>query len=224
VRVSNLAPIIDFAFILALTLPALGPSAHAKPRVILPVLLHQVESKYVKAGTLSAELVQITENPATNQKKTGSGTIQIKHPDKIRWEMKSPDKSLLVSNGQSMWFYTPPFDAEDRGKVRVLPASQAQSRLANALLSGRFSQVVGISITEQGKNNYLIVPKPGTAGTVLNAVVQIDPDTKLIGNLTLENSGGNKTEIKLSKIVLGGPLDDKLFVFEAPPNTDVEKE
>ncbi len=185
----------------------------------LPPLLKAVEKNYSKSGTISAEFSQVNENPTLSQKKISSGKILIKRPNKIRWETSQPDTSLLVSNGAKFWFYNPPFEKGERGQVIERKASQVQTRLANALLSGSFS-VKDLKIQQKGPNQFVLIPKRGSAGTVTQATIEINTAKKQVQKVILDHQGGNHTEISLSKIELGKPLKNDLFVFQVPPNTD----
>lgn len=186
----------------------------------LPQILQDVESKYTQAATLQAEFNQVNEIAALKTKKQSSGVIMVKRPDKLRWETLKPDMNLLVSDGRRFWFYTPPFDEGEHGQVIEKRTNEINSKLANALLSGRFSVANEMKIKQESPSKFLLTPKPGTAGTVSRAEIEIDPDQKLIKKVTLEHKGGNRSEITLSKIELGKPIGDEAFVFTPPPNTD----
>lgn len=192
----------------------------AAPPKRLPQLLQEVEKKYTKAATLKADFSQSNNNPSFSQKKISSGKIFIKRPSKIRWETEKPDPSLLLGNGKKYWYYTPPFDAEESGQVIEKPASEVQSKLANALLSGEFSVAQSMSIQQKTPSVFTLVPQSGTAGTVSKATIEINLKTKVIQKVILDHNGGNHSEISLSHIILGDPLDDDLFIFHAPPNTE----
>lgn len=186
----------------------------------LPLLLKEVEKKYSKSETLEADFVQINETKTTGQKKKSTGVILFKRPDKVRWETHTPDKSLLVSDGKTAWHYTPPFDEEENGQVIIRKAAELNTRLTHALLSGRFSSAKDMEILDKGSNRFILLPKRGSAGTVKEAEIEIDPAEKVIRKITLEHKGGNRSEITLTKVELGKNLPEPLFHFEIPPNTD----
>jgi outer membrane lipoprotein carrier protein len=185
----------------------------------VPELLREVEETYTKAGTLFAEFSQTNESAATGTKKTSSGRIAIKRPDKVRWETTSPDPNLLVSDGKKAWYYTAPFDETEHGQVSEYPASRVRSKLANAILSGEFSgkdlKIKTIDVT-----HFSIIPKKGTAANVKEAKVKVDPSKRTIVQIEILYDDGNRAQIDLSNIKLGEKLGDDVFVFQAPPNTD----
>lgn len=204
---------------LSVSLTCFAVPARKKPPQ-LPPLLVEVETKYTRASTLTAEFSQVTEDAILQKKKISSGKIFIKRPSRVRWETLLPDKNLLVSDGQHFWYYTPPFDEGERGQVIEKKSSNVQSRLANSLLSGAFSMNRDMIIRQKTPSQFLLTPKAGSAGTVQQALVEIDPEKKIIQKVTLNHRGGNRAEISLSKVELGADLKDTLFTFQPPPNTD----
>ena len=201
-----------------------GSLIHAAP---LPKILQEIEKKYTASATLSADFQQEQLNKITSRTTISSGKIFVKRPSKIRWETTKPSSTLLIGNGQKYWFYTPPFDPQDKeekGQVIEKPAAQVQSKLADALISGSFSMARDMKIQQGTPGTFTLTPKPGSAGTVATASIVVDLKEKLIRKVILNHKGGNRAEISLSNIELGKPLAESLFVFVAPPNTDQIKE
>jgi outer membrane lipoprotein carrier protein len=186
----------------------------------IPGLLEEVEATYSKAATLSADFTQITDNVALSQKKKSSGKLYLKRPSQVRWETQKPDVNLFVSNGQTSWFYTPPFDEGEHGQLVVKKSSETHSKLANALLAGSFSVVKGMKIEQKSESSFTLYPRRGTAGTIQKATIEVDLANKFIRKVILDHKGGNHAEITLSNIQLGSPLKNDLFNFVPPPNTD----
>jgi len=197
--------------------PSLRPSP--KPGVELPQALREVETKYSQAQTLIAEFTQVNETAATGARKESKGILYARRPNQIRWETRSPDANLLVSDGKKFWFYTPPFDESEHGQVIEKSASQVQTKLANALLSGSFSSTP-MKIEEKSPTQFVLIPKQGTAGTVRRAEIRINAEKREIQTVTLEHEGGNRSEIQLTAIELGKPINAQLFHFTPPPGTD----
>lgn len=194
--------------------------AKTKKKAALPPLLTEVEQKYADAKTMIAEFSQVNEIAALKQKKSSTGVIAVKRPDKLRWETVKPDPNLLVSDGKRFWLYTPPFDEGERGQLIERRSSEIQSRLASALLAGKFSVARDMRIRKKSSSRYDLIPKPGSAGTVVRAEIEVNPEKKLIEKVVLQHKGGNRSEITLTGIRLGEELADDMFVFVAPPDTD----
>ena len=207
-----------------MTAPAFAAPSKAAPAKI-PSELLAIEKSYAEAGTLQAQYSQVTFKAAMNSESRSSGNLSIKRPDKLKWEQTQPDTSLTLSDGRTVWFYTPPFDKDEKGQLIQRKSSQVNSKLANALLSGSFSSNArNMKIERKSPILFDLRPKKGTAGSILRAELEIDPQAKLIRKVTLFHEGGNRSEIGLSGIKLGEKLEDSLFKFSPPPNTDIVKE
>ena len=209
---------------LSLALVPVTTSWAAPKTAEIPAILLEIEKKYQAAATLSAEFNQINEQAALGTTKKSAGVIFIKHPDKMRWETRTPDANTLVSNGKTVWFYTPPFDEEDRGQVIEKSAKSIRSKLMDALLAGKFSATRGLQIREKTPQSFVLIPKKGTAGTVKRAEIEVSLERKWIQKVIIEHRDGNRSEIALSNIELGKPLEDSQFNFVAPANTDRVRE
>ncbi|NBU19842.1 outer membrane lipoprotein carrier protein LolA [bacterium] len=193
--------------------------------VKLPDTLLAIEKKYKKAGTLEADFSQVNENSNLSQrKKLSSGKLQLRFPSQVRWDTQKPDRNLLVSDGQTFWYYTPPFDSDDQGQLIEKRASQVQSELAQDLLSASFSAIKSAKLSQESSTRFLITPHAGRGGNVKEAVLEIDPKGLMIRKVILFYTGGNRSEITLSNIELGKPLLEELFHFKAPANTEMVRE
>ncbi len=193
-----------------------GPIAYA-----LPTLLGQVQAEYQKSAGISARFEERIQVKATKQNKKMEGRIWIKRPNKLRWETMIPDPNILVSDGKTYWFYTPPFEKGERGQVIIKKSAQVQTQFLNALLSGSFDfGKTRTTIEQKSDNVFLLEPQKGTAGDVKTAEVTINPKSKKIEKVVLSHTSGNITEIELKEIELSAALDEKLFKFVPDRNTD----
>lgn len=180
----------------------------------------QVEAKYAKGGTLSADFEQVTESKTLNRVKKSRGRLSMRQPGSVRWETTAPEPSTLVSDGKTYWLYTPPFDAGENGQVIEKPASQIHNQLANSILAGTVSKNPNLKVKALSKNQFEILPQKSVGGTVRRAVVEVDAREQVIRKLTLEHIDGNRAEITLSKVEVGTPFKPDFFSFIPPPNTD----
>jgi outer membrane lipoprotein carrier protein len=185
----------------------------------LPEALAQVQAEYQKASGIQARFDQVTQVKATKQVKKALGRIWIKRPNKVRWETLEPDANILVSDGKTFWFYTPPFDKGERGQVLIRKSGQVQTKFLNALLSGSFD-FEGGQITTLSANVFKLIPKKGTAGDVMTAVIEVGPTTHKIEKVSLTHSSGNETQIKLKEIKITSDIPDSMFKFTPDRNTD----
>ncbi|MCK5680613.1 outer membrane lipoprotein chaperone LolA [bacterium] len=83
-------------------------------------ILGQIRQKYSRAEAFSGRFTQKTTYVDTNETTLSMGRIWIQGPDKMRWEYKIPGKQLLVSDGKTIWYYTPDLNQVMLGKVKEI--------------------------------------------------------------------------------------------------------
>ncbi|MBI4925170.1 MAG: outer membrane lipoprotein chaperone LolA [Bdellovibrio sp.] len=208
---------ISFLIIsLVLFLPLTSLSKQLK----IPALLKQVEENYKQSNTLFTKFKQTVDQPLLKKTKTSTGLLLFKRPGKFRWETRSPEPSILVSDGKKIWFYTPPFDKDEHGQIIEKKSTQVQSALMNTLLSGSFSLAKLMKIKKLKRNMFLLIPELGSSGSVQTVEIEINVSKKLIQKMIFKQTGDNITKIDLSEITLGKKLEDSLFHFIPPPGTE----
>lgn len=188
----------------------------------IPAPLRAIEKKYQTEGQFEADLEQTTENASFKTVKKGKGRIWVKRPGQVRWETYSPDPSTLVTDGKTYWYYTPPFDANEAGQLIEKPASKVKSELATVLLAGEFSRSKNLRISGVGHNQFKVIPKKGSAGSVQQAILEIDPTSSTIRRIEILHTDGNRAEITLKDMRFGAQADihGETFRFRAPPRTE----
>jgi outer membrane lipoprotein carrier protein len=68
-------------------------------------LAQSIDNHYNHLRTLQAEFSEIYRGTGTER--TETGTLWLKKPGKMRWEYRSPQPKLFLSDGQTAWFYLP---------------------------------------------------------------------------------------------------------------------
>lgn len=189
-----------------------------------PKALKDVEAHYAKAKTLKMDFEQVTRSASLGTERKTKGEILWMRPDFLRWDTKSPDPSLLVSDGKVFWFYTPPFSPGDPGQAVKTSANRVASKIAVELLRGSFRSVRSLPVKTVSKDTYSFEPKKGTAGDVLRIELRVDPAASTIMGVRLEHVSGNSTDLALSGVKPGAPLDAKLFRFDPPKGTQITVE
>ncbi len=185
-----------------------------------PSLLQKVSDRYSKLTGIRADIEQTVFVKALDKKTVSKGTIALRFPEGLRWEMETPEKSLTIGDGKKYYFYTPPFNETDRGQVVVQRALGLQTRLASSLLKGQFTKTKDATFKEMAPRILRMTPKKGTAGDLKAAVLGFDSDL-VLESVTLDYASGNTTEILLKNLKTNPELAESLFKFEIPKGTEV---
>src|SRR5437867_12021466 len=115
-----------------LTLLVLVVPAAAQTTVTLDDAIRGIEGAYGRMTDLKAEFTQTAFNKSLNQTIPATGKVYLKKGGKLRWEYAEPTPQQTVSDGTTIWIYTPTLNQVNTG-----PAPEALAGPAGSLLSGR---------------------------------------------------------------------------------------
>lgn len=144
------------------------------------------------------------------------GKIWIKLPNYFKLQMISPDESVLISDGKTLWFYNP--------FVEQVMISWLKEIINNTplllIVYNRNSDWKKFNVKRQG-DNFILVPKLNL-GSFNKAIINITSDGKIKSFSSFESNGlcntyifnyQNKKVINIDefklKLPLGITLDDQ---------------
>ena len=141
-----------------------------------------------------------------------TGELTIERPNKMRWKTNPPDDTLMIANGESVWYYNP--------FVEQVTVYQQQDATANSpmllLLTGSDEQWQGYQVTESAPNQYHIVSI--TTESELNLGFTDDTLT----DIQLQQQGGDTITLELTDVAVNPALERQLFTFDVPDGVDVD--
>ena len=184
----------------------------------LDKLLKSVENRYNKAKTLQV-LFNETYTPQGKPQRSESGTLLLRKPLRMRWEYSQPKGKLFVSDGKSLWLYTP---ADNRAEQMPLKDSE-DMHAPLAFLLGR------LNFDKDFKN---LQARPDTAGTRITAEPKTDnlpytavefvvaPDSQ-IREVKVTGFDNSILDFHFDAEKVDPSLDAALFVFKAPAGAEV---
>jgi outer membrane lipoprotein carrier protein len=198
-------------------------AALALPRVVrpaappsVPELLTGIENRYNHIQTLE---VAFTESWTLNgRKRSGSGTLALRKPGKMRWEYALPAGRLFISDGEYIYSYDP--DQRRAEKIKMKAVDDMRAPLA--FLLGRLNfhddfsefrstpqgeQVFLTAIPKSGKMPYTEVSFLTGADFVIHRLVVKQQDSSVLEYAF----DGEKTNV---------PVAETMFRFQPPPGVE----
>ena len=94
------------AMLVCLLAPA-AAGAQTAPAHSLDDVVRGLEGAYGKINDLKAEFSQNAFNKSLNQTIPAAGAVYLKKGGKLRWEYTQPTPQEIVSDGKTLWVYTP---------------------------------------------------------------------------------------------------------------------
>jgi outer membrane lipoprotein carrier protein len=186
----------------------------------------KLQAACAKTQDLSARFQQTVSYRSLNLvRDEGGGSFLVKRPGKVRWEYDKPEPRLFVTDGKTLWVYSP---AEKQ--VRILEAGEAfSSRVPLSFLAGdcdlrrEFTVAAVEHAATRGSANLMVLdlkPLRPEAG-ITRILLEVNLQSYLVEKTTAFDAAGNTTVIALSDVKLNTGLSDRQFQFTPPADVTV---
>ncbi|MBI2202716.1 MAG: outer membrane lipoprotein chaperone LolA [Candidatus Rokubacteria bacterium] len=206
---------VKLAVLVLLAVCVAAPAA-AQP---LDGVIRDVETAYGKLNDLKAEFSQSAFNKSLNQTIQAQGTVFVKKGGKLRWEYREPTVQEIVSDGKTLWVYTPQLSQVNTGPAPEALAGPAGSFLAGlGKLREHFDvRFLNPAQPKDGDGNWTLDLTPKQAlPTLSRLVLGVDPREFLVRRAVVYDQFENTVTMRFSKVTANAGLPDKLFTFVAP--------
>lgn len=188
-------------------------------------VVEKVEATCAQTQDLSARFQQKATNRTLNEDRDASGVFLAKRPGKMRWEYQKPEPRLFVTDGKTLWDYSP----ADK-QVRVQEVAQAlTSRVPMSFLAGdctlrrdfEISLVENAATRSDPRIRILdLRPKRPEAG-IARMFLEVSVKGYMVEKTTVLDAYGNTTVIALTNLKLNPGLSDDQFRFTPPAGVRV---
>jgi outer membrane lipoprotein carrier protein len=200
--------------IVALVLPAASASAQG-----LDAVIRDVEAAYARLADLKAEFSQAAFNKSLNQTIPAEGTVYLKKGGRLRWEYTAPTPQEIVSDGKTLWVYTPQLNQVNTGPAPEALAGPAGSFLAGlGKLREHFDvRFLNLAQPRDGDGNWVLDLKPKQPlPTMARLILALDPRDLQVRKAVVYDQFENTVTMKFAKVTVNGGLPEKLFTFVPP--------
>ncbi len=200
------------------------PGAAVSQELALEDVVAGLEAKYGAITDLRAEFIQQAFNKSLGQTITAEGVVSLKKPGKMRWEYRTPTPQQIVSDGRSLWVYTP-----ELNQVNVTEAPRALAGPAGSFLAGlgRLREEFSIRflnpaarVDEAGRPVLDLTPKVPTP-VLSRLILSVDPEERLVRKAVLYDQFGNTVTMSFTRVAVNPGLADQLFTFTPPKGVAV---
>jgi outer membrane lipoprotein carrier protein len=200
--------------VLVLVLLAVPASAQT-----LDDAIRGVEGAYGRMTDLKADFTQTAFNKSLNQTIPATGKVYLKKGGKLRWEYAEPTPQQIVSDGKTIWIYTPTLNQVNTG-----PAPEALAGPAGSFLSGlgKLREHFGVRLLNPAQpkdadgNVVLDLTPKQPLPTLQRLILAFDPNGWQLRSALVYDQFENTVTMKFAKLAINSGLEDKLFAFVPP--------
>lgn len=145
------------------------------------------------------------------------GEMQLKRPNKFRWDYSKPFEQQIISDGERVWLY----DIE-LAQVTVRPLGKALGSSPAALLAGDSNLEKNFKLKKIMSQDGIdwVSADPNNEDSGFEKIL-IGFKNDQLQEMQLVDSFGHQTKIVFSKLENNPVINNKLFLFKPPAGVDV---
>ena len=185
-----------------------GSALNAEP---VETELRKLLSDYDGFTARFSQTVTDTNNNLLHQ---ATGELVFKQPGKFRWQVIEPEEELLLSNGQSLWWFNPFLE-----QVSIYDAAEAVATTPFALLVSNNDETWNKFDIEKVESGFVITPKDIDASQVTKLAVLFDK--YLLTQIVITDRTQQTSAYVLSKHKFDKKAEYQ-FDFTIPEDIDVD--
>jgi outer membrane lipoprotein carrier protein len=198
----------------------LGPALGVPAPITIDDVVRGLEQAYGRLTDLKAEFSQTSFNKSLDATIPARGAVYLKRGGKLRWEYSEPTPQEIVSDGKTLWVYTPVL-----AQVNTGPAPEALAGPAGSFLAGlgrlrehfdvRFLNPARPTDTDGNVVLDLIPRQP--LPTLARLILSLEPRGWEIRKAVVYDQFENTVTMQFTSVAINTGLSDRLFTFVPPP-------
>jgi outer membrane lipoprotein carrier protein len=207
--------------------PSAAPAPAGEPRpgaapagaLTLETVVRGLETAYGRMQDLKGEFSQTAFNKSLNQTIPAHGTMFMKRGGKLRWEYTEPTPQQIVSDGKTLWVYTPSLNQVNVGDAPEALAGPAGSFLAGL---GRVREHFAVRFlnpaqprADDGTVVLDLTPKQPQP-TMTRLLLSVDPRGWQVRRAVVYDRFENTVTMQFDQLAVNSGLSDALFTFVPP--------
>jgi outer membrane lipoprotein carrier protein len=188
-------------------------------------LVERIERHYDAVDDFEAEFTQRYERRLLRRKVEEKGKVSVKKPGRMRWEYRSPEEKVFVTDGAKTYFYLPAENQvmvshQPQGAMGMEEGSPFELLAGRGRLSDSFTaSLSGEPATAGGMVLRLDPKKPREEFEMVE--LEVEPQSGRILRVVLIDSASNRTEFLFDDVRENVGLPESLFRFAIPSGVEV---
>jgi len=218
--------LLTFA-VLVVALAVFLCTPHSRALESIHQLAQAVDNHYNHMRTFQAQFTEIYRGLGMERTESGGLWLEkggLKKPGKMRWEYRSPEVKLFVSDGKDAWFYVPEDHQARRSDARKL----TDLRFPLEFLLGKTQlekELRGLSyapdVPPVNADDLVLRGIPtGIEGRVSEMLLEVSPQRQIV-RIEIHEADGSTTEYRFSDQKANVTIPPGWFHFQPPAGTEI---
>ncbi len=209
---SLLLPVLSFSpFVVQATDSKIAVSAQQSD-----LAKQQLMAKLSKLAFFSADFSQKILSSQGELLKQGGGSLAISKPNLINWKTTSPDETMIISDGNTLWFYDPFIEQASAYSL----AKSIHNTPILLLTSDEPALWQQYQVTQE-KQRFIITPT-NKSSQIKRLTLGFNGDNAQLNEFSFEDATGQVSQISLHNFNSKDKPDSAMFTFTLPEGVRLE--
>jgi outer membrane lipoprotein carrier protein len=198
--------------------PTSVPQA-APPTDCAATLVARVQARYDRMRDLEARFTQRTASALAPSGDVTTGRVVLAKPGRMRWSYETPEPSLVLSDGTTLWIYDPA--AREAQKLAVGENFMSGAAFQFLLGSGRIADTFAVRADGCAAPRARLTLVPKSEATYQHLELEIDTVSGEAFSTAVLDLFGNRTDVAFSELRYDRGPDPSVFRFVPTPGVRV---
>ena len=163
---------------------------------------------------VNATFVQVVSSDEGKVLNESTGEMTILRPGKFHWQIETPEEELIVSDGETIWYYSPFIE-----QVTLINFADAINDTPFALIAGASDEQWQHYIVKQQGNQFTVTNSQEVQHTTF--IFDFDNNNNISKFVVIEEQG-QRSVFELTHKNNSSSVDQSLFNFEIPAGVEVD--
>jgi len=173
-------------------------------------------SKLAKLSFFSADFSQRIFNSQGELLQQGGGTLAINKPNLVNWKTTSPDETLIISDGNTLWFYDPFIE-----QASAYSLAKSIHNTPILLLTSDEATIWQQYLVRQEQQRFIVTPIDSSS-QIKQLTLRFSDESFQLSEFSFQDATGQVSQINLTNFNAKIKPNAALFTFTLPEGVRLE--
>ena len=188
--------------------------------------LEKMREQQQRIQSVRATVVQRKRNPLLKEEAVSEGTLLYQRPNRLRWEVITPQRTIILVDGYTLLTYRPDRQEAERRDLRDDFASRAAVEFLTAAMDLDLAEIekrfqADVLREVEGTVLRLTPRSPLVAQVVASATISLPDGDAVPRRIVVTGQKGDRTETTLSQVTINPALPGDAFALRLGPEVRV---
>lgn len=182
-------------------------------------VVEKLQSIYKAASSMTANFKQAYTYSVYQRTQLSSGQLFLQKPGRMRWDYKTPQNKVFVSNGDDLWVYEP---EKNQAYKKSLKASELPIAISFLMGKGNLLNEFIPTIDSESKEQIIVVLKPlKSSRSYKELKLAVNRTSFMVEQTTIIDPANNTNTVTFSNLVINPDLPASGFEFVPPKGVNI---